>query len=182
MRKNVLGLIMAALAISSFGAFAQNETANSSATCQQTTATCKNTDGECAKNKKDGKKCKKDGKKLKKDGKKGNARMQRMNPFDGIQLTAEQQAKLDALKAERKASKEAAKKASKEARQAERKQFDEKVAKILTPEQYAQYEKNKKAQKVKKAGAKGKVDRMHSKNGARDKAALDKKAAKAETN
>lgn len=129
---------MAALAISTFGAFAQTEATAATTECQE--QVCKS--GE--------KKCHKEGahkgKFGKKDFKKGDrVKGQRVSPFNGIELTAEQKTQLDNLRAEQKAARQANKEASKEARAEERKQFDEAVAKILTPEQYKQYEANRKA-------------------------------------
>lgn len=150
MRKKVLGLVMAALTISSIGAFAQNQTSDNKPACEQTS--------ECHKGKKDGK-CKKDGKKdgKKKGDRKHGDKVDGLNPFEGIQLTSEQQQKVDALKAERKAKmkaekgkKEADKQAAKEARQQEKAQFDAQVAEILTPEQYTQYQSNCDSIKAKK--------------------------------
>ena len=111
---------MAALAISTFGAFAQTETRQGNAACEQTT--------ECCKTKKEGRE------------KKG------AGLFNGIELTPEQQQQVDALKAERKAAKQSREKANKEAKAQEKKAYDEKLAQILTPEQYAQYKAN--AQKI----------------------------------
>lgn len=68
--------------------------------------------------------------------------------FQGIELTAEQKAKIQALNADCKAKRcEAAKceKAQKmEARKAERAEYTAKVKAILTPEQFAQFEANQK--------------------------------------
>lgn len=145
MRKKVLGLVMAAIAVSTFGAFAQSQPSQSQVACEQV-------EGKCPKAKKD-KKCKGDS-----DCKRG--KKDRFNPFEGIELTAEQQQKIDQLRAERKANKENAKKAKKEARAQEKKQFDEKMAQILTPEQYAKYEANCKAAKPGKLGkTKAKLDK-----------------------
>lgn len=75
------------------------------------------------------------------------------NPFAGLNLTAQQQAKLDALKQEKQAAKQAAKEAAKKEK-AERKQQDRQQAKngrsedlakikaILTPEQYVTFLEN----------------------------------------
>ena len=63
--------------------------------------------------------------------------------FAGIDLTPDQQQKLDQLREERKANNKAAKEAKKEAKANERKAYDNSIAQILTPEQYKQYESNK---------------------------------------
>ena len=133
MRKNVLGLVLAALAFSTFGAFAQTETSETKARCEQVAADCKKGEKHCKKGDKDCRKGKADGKK--KRGMKGDA-------FAGITLIPEQQQKVDALRAERKAAKEKAKKERSEAKAQEKKEFNEKLATILTPEQYAQYQAN----------------------------------------
>ena len=141
MRKKVLGLVIAALSFSAFGTFAQSEVQTGKASCEQT-SNCKKGDKNC-------KKVKKDGKNFKKEHKGHDSKMSRINPFDGIELTAEQKQQIEALKAERKAKmgkekdkREAQKKAAKEARAQEKMEFDKKVAQILTPEQYAQYQSN----------------------------------------
>ena len=75
------------------------------------------------------------------------------NPFEGLNLTAEQQTKVDALKAECKAGREKAqadKKADRQkqrndradARKAQRTEMLAKVKAILTPEQYVQFLEN----------------------------------------
>lgn len=137
MRKKILGLVMAALAIGTVGAYAQTES-------QCSSASCTSTEKQCKKEKKE--KCHKKG-----------PRQERVDPFTGIQLTQEQQQKLDNLKAERKAKKEAAKKEEKQAKAAEKKQFDAQVAEILTPEQYNQYKANCETIKAQKKEKKDKV-------------------------
>lgn len=122
MKNKVLGLVIVALGFSTFGAFAQSTEKNNE--CTQTEVCTK----ECHKDKKD----KKD-KKLRKE---------RFSPFAGIELTPEQQQSLDKLRADRKAQKEADKKAKKEAAKKDREQFNADVEKILTPEQFKQYQAN----------------------------------------
>ena len=129
MRKKVLGLFMAAIAVSTIGAFAQNDN-------QQTREQIKK---ECCKEKKE---CTKD-KKCKKDHKMREGKKEKLNPFAGIELTAEQQKQLEQLKADRKAKREAAKETKKQAFEQERKAFDAEIAKILSPDQYKQYESTK---------------------------------------
>lgn len=139
MKKKVLALVVAVLALGSTSVFAQSQSQS-----------CPPQQKECCKDKKD-KKDRKD----KKD-KKGNKK--HGNPFEGIQLTPEQQQQIDNLRAEQKAQKKAnreagkelSKEARKEAKTKARQEFDAKVQKILTPEQYAQFKKNCEAQKAKK--------------------------------
>lgn len=145
MKKKVLGLVMAALTISTIGAFAAPQSPEGQQTRTEQVAR-----GE--------KKDKKDRKaKHKKERRDKKHRMG--NPFEGIQVTAEQQQQLDALKAERKAKREADKKAQKEAKAQERQQFEARVAQILTPEQFAQYKANCDSMKVKRPQAGRKVER-----------------------
>lgn len=160
MKKKVLGFVMAALAISTIGAYAQTPAQECTSTeqCQKT----------CNKDKKD--------KKDRKSGmRKGNP--DRMNAFEGIELTADQQTKIQKLRAEQKANrmadKEAKKAAKKEAKEQSRKEYNEAVAKILTPEQYAQYQANCEKMKAQK---KEKKDRK--KEGKGDRAAKAKKGDK----
>lgn len=129
MKKKVLGLVMAALAISSIGAFAQNDAQQNRAQTQK----------ECCKEGK-GKKGKKECK-----GDKSRKGAQSNKAFEGIQLTADQQQKIEELKANRKANIEKLKATQKNAYEQERKNFDNELAKVLTPEQYKQYESNKAA-------------------------------------
>ena len=121
MRKKVLGLVMAALAISSIGVFAQNDAQKN----------CNKQQKECCKEKKE------------KRGERGGKKEARLNPFTGITLSADQQQQIDQLKAERKAEQKEAKAAKKNAMEQERQAYDASIAKILTPEQYKQYESNK---------------------------------------
>ncbi|MCH5217255.1 MAG: hypothetical protein J1F07_01665 [Muribaculaceae bacterium] len=132
MRKKVLGLVMAALAISTIGAFAQSQPQAKAQ--QEQTADC------CKKDKKDHKK-----------GHKKSGKKDRVSPFNGIQLTAEQQQKIDQLKADRKTRKEAAK-------AQDRQNYQDALAQILTPEQFQQYKDNcAKIAKGKRAKAHGNV-------------------------
>lgn len=92
-------------------------------------------------------KCDGKDKKDKKDCKRKNHKKgQRADLFAGITLTPEQKTQLDALKAERKAlrhsQKEQKEQATKKDRQARHAEFDAKVKGILTPEQWAIYQKN----------------------------------------
>ena len=131
MRKKVLGLFMAALAVSSIGAFAQSESRQSGEEVKK----------ECCKEKKEKKECHK----LKKECKerKDFRKEARVTPFKGIQLSAEQQAQIDQINAERKANQKKIKADKKDAFEKERQAYDEQIAKVLTPEQYKLYENNK---------------------------------------
>lgn len=142
MRKKVLGLVMAALAISTFGALAQNQNTSEKVACEQTVSAC-------CKDKKD-KKDKKD----RKDFAKRGDKKAKLNPFTGIELTQEQQQQIQQLRNEKKEQHKAEKKAAKEAKLKEREAFNQSVAKILTPEQYKIYQANcdsMKTAKLKKA-------------------------------
>lgn len=105
MKKKILSLAIAAVTFSSLSAFAQATTGTDCST-PAATACCDNT-----------KKCCKEGKKGH-DDKKG-----RINPFANLNLTAEQQTKLDALRAEQQASREKARAEAKQKMEA-RKQAD----------------------------------------------------------
>ncbi|MDO4334520.1 MAG: hypothetical protein Q4C37_01635 [Bacteroidales bacterium] len=88
-------------------------------------------------------------------GAKGEMRERRDNPlFNGITLTEQQQQQFTALRQQRQAAHKEARankqkevQANNEARRAERKAraeaYDKEVEKILTPEQYKQYQANK---------------------------------------
>lgn len=82
----------------------------------------------------------------------------KVNPFEGLNLTSEQQSKIDKLKADRKDKRDKDKKAQADARKKEREQFNKDLASILTPEQMAQYKANCEkiaAQKKNKGDRKG---------------------------
>lgn len=122
MKKKILALVICALGISTIGAFAQTEKKES---CKAKTECCKEHKG----------------KKFagKGDKKKGHAKM---NPFEGIELAADQQQKISDLRAQQKTNKEAEKKAAKESRKKAREEFNTQLATILTPEQMAAYNAN----------------------------------------
>lgn len=128
MRKKVLGLVMATLAICTTGAFAQS----------QTQQTGNNVQKECCKEKKGNK----EGKKAK-DGNKAERKKAHISPFTGIELTADQQQKIDKIQAERKSTRDKAKEDNKAAKEQERKAYDQQIAQVLTPDQYKIYESNK---------------------------------------
>lgn len=140
MRKKVLGLIMAAMTIGTFGALAQTENTNN--TCTEQTQEC------CKKDKGDKKKCEKGDRKKgdRKKGEKGEFKKEKKDLFKGIELTSEQQTQIDQLRSEcktqREADKKADKEAKKEAREKQRTEFNAGVEKILTPEQYKIYQTN----------------------------------------
>lgn len=132
MRKKVLGLVMAALAISTIGAFAQTENASSSnETCTEQTSECCNSSKD---KKKKGDKKKGDRKK----GDKGECKKAKRDFFKGIELTEEQRQQIDALRKERQAKRDA----DKEAKEKEREEFNAEIERILTPEQYEIYKQN----------------------------------------
>ena len=84
----------------------------------------------------------------------------KVNPFDGINLTAEQQTKIDKLKADRKENRTKEKEAQADKRKKEREKFNKELASILTPEQMAQYNANcEKIAAKKEAKKEGKGDR-----------------------
>lgn len=111
------------------------------------------------------------------------AQQQCPNPFEGLNLTAEQQTKLDALRAEcqrqktadreqAKADRKEAKQAAKQAQTEKRKEMLAKVKEILTPEQYNQFLENNfvnGGHKMKAEGHRGDKGRSEAKN-------LDRKA------
>lgn len=138
MKKKILGFTLAAMALSIASVNAQNPGSTSEAACQEQVV---NQKPECCKNKKDGKH-KKDGVKADRIDHKGP----RFNPFNGIDLTPEQQQQIDKLKAERKEqrkqNKDADKAAKKEAQAKEREAYEAELAKILTPAQFATYKSN----------------------------------------
>ncbi len=171
MKKTILAATIVLLSITGFNASAQTSKASDSKAKTECPANC-DCDKAC---KKGNDKCAKD-----KKGKKGN-RDHALRAFRGIELNADQKAKLEALNAENKARREAAKAESKarreaakaenkargEAADAQRQQMkaDRQKAKdayiasvktILTPEQFAQFEKN--MQQPSK-------DKKHDKNG-----------------
>lgn len=134
MKKKILALVIGALAFSTIGAFAQSETSQKTPVQKE---------AKCCKEKKD-----KDGHHNGKDRKKGHG--ERINPFDGIQLSAEQQKKIEDLRAERRSQREADTTKAKEARKAQREEYNKKLTEILTPEQMAQYKTNCESIKARK--------------------------------
>lgn len=105
---------------------------------------CKDANKKCKKaDKKKGKKGHKDSK-----GKKGQKGHQccaakKGNPaFKGIELTPEQQSKIETLNAKRKAAVDKSREELKKAIAKDREAYDKEVKEILTPEQRATYDKN----------------------------------------
>lgn len=136
MKKKLLALVMGALVLGSVNVMAQSEPKAAKVEAQCTKA-----------------------KEVKRDCKKGERRD--LNPFTGIQLTQEQQAQLDNLRQQRKDQKEEAKKAEKEAKAKNREAFNAEVAKILTPDQFAQYKANCDSLKARKMDGKKFKAREH---------------------
>lgn len=149
MKKKILALTLAAFTFGIVAANAQNETTTDANGKAKT---------EC---------CQKDGKKCDKKGDKEARREARakLNPFNGIELTAEQKAQLKDLKEQQKAGKKKTKEARQEERAAKAAAYDAEVAKILTPEQYQTYQANREAMKEarqkKMKKAKEKMARKH---------------------
>lgn len=166
--KKIIMSIMLATAVAAPAAInaqqTKTETAQQKTECanQQCTggpATCANDDTCCADTAQNGKKINKDLKKGNKrharNMKNGEMRESRDNPlFNGITLTEQQQQQFTALRQQRQAARKEARankqkevQANNEARRAERKAraeaYDKEVEKILTPEQYKQYQANK---------------------------------------
>lgn len=119
MKKKLLSLAIAAVTFSSLSAFAQATTGTDSSTTSATTC-CDNT-----------KKCCKEGKKGRGD-KKGRC----FNPFANLNLTAEQQTQLEALRAEQQATRDKARAEAKQKMEA-RKQGDKKGKNLSDAEKAA---------------------------------------------
>lgn len=110
------------------------------------------------------------------------------NPFEGLNLTEQQQAKLDALKQEKKAAKDAAKKDKADRKQADRAQAKSqraeelaKIKEILTPEQYVTFLENNylnAGNRQMMAHGDRKLDRQHMQGKKCDKAGCDNKGPK----
>ncbi|MCM1319872.1 MAG: hypothetical protein NC217_05775 [Muribaculaceae bacterium] len=92
-------------------------------------------------------------------GNKKSGKKDRLNPFQGIELTAEQQAKLDNLKKKDAEQRDKNKEKVAKERKERMEKHDKEIKNILTPAQYQQYEANKQAMKdVRKAQKDGKKD------------------------
>ena len=137
MKKGILSIAVIAASLFSFSAIAQ--TPAKSADCCNTTAQCANPQT-----------CPKDAKLCAKNAKACPAlRPCAADPFEGINLTDAQKAKLATLKEQRKAKCEAAGKAKKERFQqrdsmvkANKKEYLNGVKEVLTPEQYVVFLEN----------------------------------------
>lgn len=110
------------------------------------------------------------GKKAHHKGFKGGQKRGGFDPFAGIELTPDQQTKVNALmesqkqrheamRAQRKEQKQLDKEAAREARQADMQQFDAQVQTILTADQFEVYTANRKAMQEMKAKAKVQHDK-----------------------
>lgn len=164
MKKTILAATLIFLSISGFNAAAQNSKATDSKAKTECPANC-----DCDRNKARKDKAHKD----RKD--KGD---KALRAFRGIDLNADQKAKIEALNAENKARRQAAKAANADKKKgeltdAQRQQMkaDKKKAKdayvasvksILTPDQFAQFEKNMQHSKAK---SHDKRDKAHGKKG-----------------
>lgn len=158
MKKTIFGIaILAASIIGSTASAAQVAQDNSSCPKQEQCQKSK----DCKKGKKDGKR----GHGEKAQGKHGHGKKgQGFNPFEGIELTADQQSRIDALRAEQKAKHEAqraerkeekaaAKQEARAQREAQMNEFDAQVQTILTADQFQVYTANRQALKAKKEAA-----------------------------
>ncbi|MDE6268127.1 MAG: DUF1682 domain-containing protein [Muribaculaceae bacterium] len=153
MKKIILPLAFAAFIGMTMNAQTNNSVKNAENGCCQKQEQCCKTDG---------KKCEKE---AKKEGhKKGDMRhggKERFNPFQGIELTADQQTQLQNLREERKLADRKKSEDRKAEKAEQKKQYNEKVKSILTPEQYAQYEKNMAQKADRKSHHKGAGHRHH---------------------
>lgn len=167
-KKSTIAIAFAAISAFSFSAIAQNNATDNSTTVKTEKSVCTPGSSKC-----DGKKDKCDGKKDKCDRKKSDntknadcrkaskkdkstASKARKNPFEGLNLTAEQQSKIDALNAERKQAAENAKKERSEAKA--NRTADKKEKQNLTAEQ-KQAMKAKKAEEMKQRAERRNAER-----------------------
>lgn len=161
MKKLIMSCAIALLSLSAINISAANQEP-SKENCQGKTECVNNCDTPCQKDgnfdKKKGKKGKKGHKQCKdqkcnKDckakkcckGKKGNP------AFAGIELTAEQQAKIDAINAKRKAAVEKSREELKKAIQKDHEAYNKEVKEVLNDEQRAIYDKNIAEMKARRA-------------------------------
>lgn len=154
MKKIILSFAIIALGAFSFNAAADDNNTSNATGCKARTECC----GKCDGGAKKAGKGKHHGKK---DCKKGDRKHGSM--FEGITLSAEQQAKIDSLRNARKADRNRApkgkgngqnldemKKLRDEARAKSRKEFTMQIQQILTPEQFSVFEQNLKKHESKK--------------------------------
>lgn len=141
-----------------------------------------------AKERKDGAKtkCDKDSKgcksKCDKAGKgkgchKGDGKMKKCkkNPFAGIELTADQQAKLDQLRDKGREAEMKVKQDAREKKAKMREDFDNEVKKILTPEQWTKFESNKAEMQKSKKDSSNKHDGKGKKGSKKEKGMKENK-------
>ena len=123
MKKFFFGLAL--FAATTFGALAQNPGSSAPQTCPEGKQQCDKIKGECPKEK-------------------GNCEAkQKCNPFENLDLTAEQKIKLDELKAKCAAERDTQKLEGDKAKAENKGQkMLEEVKKILTPEQYVKFLEN----------------------------------------
>lgn len=134
MKKIILPLAFAAIMGMSMSAQTNNSDNNSNVACTQQKEQCNKSCKDCEK--RGTSDC------VKKKEMMHKGQRMHVNPFQGIELTADQQAKLKALREDRQRNDEANAENRKAQKEEQMKQYNEKVKSILTPEQYAQYEKN----------------------------------------
>lgn len=154
MKKILISCAVALLSMTAFSASAANDNNNGKEGCK-TECVGK---GSCDKNKdckgKKGKKGKKGHKGGKDCGRHGQqcCKAKKGNPtFAGIELTAEQQQKIEAINAKRKAAVEKSRKELQKAIEKDREAYNAEVRKVLTAEQQLTYDKNVAEMKARKA-------------------------------
>ncbi|MCM1005869.1 MAG: hypothetical protein NC402_06200 [Prevotella sp.] len=87
------------------------------------------------------------------------------DPFKGIELTADQKAKLEKLKAKDAEERTKAKEKMEKERKAKMEKRDQEIQKILTPAQYAQFKANQEVMKEKVRDGRGKPKGVKPGNG-----------------
>lgn len=148
MKKTLIAAAIVLASLTGFNVAAQAINTQDSQTKTECRASCDKKDGECKKLKNGENKS---GKMADKKGghKKGGCKQDKA--LEGLNLTDAQKQQIKDLRAECKTAKEAKKgqktemneEAKKAAREEARKNFDDKIKKILTPDQYKKYEANK---------------------------------------
>ena len=137
MKKKILAVAVALLSVGSIVSAQTPD--NGTPAAETTTSVCHNGKRDCQRP--DG--CRQDRKHGSRHGRHDG---QRPDMFAGITLTAEQQQALDSLRQQQRADRQQKAQERRaiadQERQARRAAIDEQVKAILTPEQYAQYEKN----------------------------------------
>lgn len=141
MKKRFIAMAVAAMTLGGVMSAQTPETT----TDNTTTATTCQQDQKCGK---------KDCKGKKHDGRRqGRNKQGQASLFEGIELTADQQKAIEALRQENRASREQAQKDAQAGREAKRQAFNDNLKNILTPEQYAKYEQNVAAANAKRENA-----------------------------